>query len=35
MIKCSDCGKEFMLWPAFHYWFTRMGTRLICNGVRR
>lgn len=35
MATCSDCGKQFHTWPPFHYWFTRMGTRLICQGSKR
>lgn len=34
-LKCSQCGRVFELWPEpFHYWWTRGGTRLICQGTR-
>lgn len=33
-LRCSECGRTFDVWPSsFHYWYTRMGTRLICQGT--
>jgi hypothetical protein len=34
-LRCSQCNRTFEFWPEpFHYWYTRGGTRLICQGTR-
>jgi hypothetical protein len=34
-LRCAECGRVFERpWPeSFHYWYTRVGTRLICHGT--
>ena len=35
-LRCAECGHVFeQPWPEpFHYWYTRGGARLICQGTR-